>query len=145
MSATGQVPKRGNRHTIATKQQAIRYKEAGWTDEWIADQLGVAKTTVGNWVKPHREQANRETQARVHVQRATIRGAKPMGHYLARAEYKLARMRALHEQAGMTCGAIARVMRFDFGDPLTDDQVRYALAVGRYPRFNGTRVRKQAA
>lgn len=134
MSTTGQVPQRGVRHTIATKNQALRYKEAGWTDEWIAEQLGVGKTTVGNWVKPHRARKNQEAVERSHARRATTRGARPLGHFLARPEFKLARMRALRDEAGVTYTGIAKVMWFDFGDPLTQSQVRHAIASGRYPK-----------
>jgi hypothetical protein len=130
MSATGQVPQRGIRHTITTKQQAVRWSQAGWTDAWI----GVSRTTVGRWVKPSREAKFREDSERTHAQRAAERGKRPLGHYLARAEYKFARMQALHG-AGLSCNAIAKVMRFDFGDRwLTEHKVRHALASGRYPK-----------
>ena len=134
MSATGQVPSRGRRHTIATKTQAIRYAEAGWTDAWIGRELGVSKATVGTWTKPQREQRAREALQRHHALRSEARGRKPLGYPFARPEFKLARMRALRALP-MTCRSIAHVMAFDFGDHwLTERNVRHALETGRYPK-----------
>lgn len=134
MSATGQVPQRGIRHTITKKQQAIRYSEAGWNDAWIGRQLGVSRTTVGRWVNPTRELRFRAESERTHAQRATERGQRPIGHYLARPEFKFARIQTLRALP-MSYAAIAKVMAFDFGDAwLNEDNVRRALEKGRYPK-----------
>ncbi len=49
-------------------------------------------------------------------------------------EFRWARMRAL-ASAGLSARAIASVIKLDFGDVLSEDQVRYALQEDRMPRI----------
>lgn len=141
MTAIGTVPSRGNRHPISAVMEARRLSAAGWGDAEIARTLlqdgfvrsPVARATIGRWVRASREQSWRADAQANAASRAAQRGARGIGRWSARPEFKMARVRALHGE-GLSVNAIATVMRFDFGDRLTEHQVRYALRMGRYPR-----------
>lgn len=138
MTASTAVPTRGRRHPMSVVTEARRLHAAGWNDVQIVNLLAregvtVTKATVGRWVKPKREQTWRAECERFGAVRAAERGGKPLGRRDARPEYKLARMQALRE-LGVSFNSIAKVMGFDFGDELTEDQVRHALDLGRYPK-----------
>jgi hypothetical protein len=127
--------------TVVT--QARRYHDAGWGERAIVrffaeDGITVSERTVKRWTDPElveRDAANDRRRKREAAGRRSGRLADHIGAR-ATAEFKLTRMRALKERAGMGCGAIGRVMAFDFGGPpLTASQVRHALAAGRYPEI----------
>jgi hypothetical protein len=133
MSST--VPARGRRHSIRTVTRAREFAAAGWNPadvrrllirDGYVDDVGVE--TVQRWVGEHAEKAWRQRVEQRMAQRATERGEKPMGVRASRPEYRMARARVL-KGLGMSPAAIAKVMTFDFEQPVTEDQVRYALNV----------------
>lgn len=139
MSATGQVPARGRRHPMTVVTEARRlHNEGGWNPTEIVDLLARQGITVGRdavmrWTDPRVAEAARlRSEERNRMHSASKSGR--IGHPSSSPAFKLARMRALREDAGLGYNAIAKVMRFDFGDDLSRGQVEYALETGRYPR-----------
>ena len=94
----------------------------------------VSKATVARWVRAESARRWHQDMDRHAGDRAAERGSAPMGPREARPEFKLSRMRALREEAGMKDAQIARLMAFDFGDVMSHDTVARALAEGKYPR-----------
>lgn len=137
---TTSVPQRGRTYPIRLITEARRLHVAGFTDTQIIglfERRGVdplpSKTTVGKWVKPARAEAARGDQTRWNAVRAQQRGRLPLGRGHERPEYKLARAIELR-QRGLTFAGIAVVMTFDFGDPFSEHQWRYAIGRGQIPR-----------
>jgi hypothetical protein len=139
VAATGSVPARGRRHPITVVTRARELAAGGWGAEEIVrllarDGVTVDARSVRRWtdakVRREYERHERERQAR----RARTAGTGPMGPRHATPEYKLARMRALRESAGLKDAQIARVMAHDFGDEISREMVARALADGVYPR-----------
>jgi hypothetical protein len=139
MAATGSVPARARRHPMTVVTRARQLVAAGWTAEGAARLLAREGVTVD--ARSVRRWTDRRVQAAMELaehdrtaRKARQAGAGPMGPRHATPEYKLARMRALRERAGLKDAQIARVMTFDFGDVLSREMVRDALEHGRYPR-----------
>lgn len=135
---TVSISPHARRHPMTVVTQARRFREAGWRPYEIVDLLAqdgvtVDRTTVVRWTDPESAEKHRRRKAEFVRERAAKKSGRAWFGRVPSSEFKFARIRALHEEAGMTCGGIARVMAFDFGDPLTDSQVRYALTIGRYP------------
>lgn len=133
------VPARGRRHPMTVVTQARKYAADGWKTADIVrffaeDGITVGKDAVARWTNPQVEESARQRILKRNRRYASERSGRLGRPDLTTPEFKFARMRALRDEAGMTCGGIAKVMRFDFGDPLTDRQVRHALNVsGHYP------------
>lgn len=99
----------------------------------VADEFGLpappTANTITAWVDP--ELAERWKDANRIRKRHRLRSATlSVVQGAARSDdWKLERMRALRE-GGLSYRAVAAVMSLDFpDDPVTEDQVRYALAV----------------
>lgn len=121
-------------YPAAVMRRACELREAGWTlrqvAAMIAEETGATPTdmTVLRWTN---EKWDEREKARARERRAAQASVRA-SFALTSPEFKLARMRAIHDR-GVSCQAIAAVMALDFGDDLTAGQVRHALAVGRYP------------
>lgn len=123
------------RHSVVVMRRARELREAGWAIPRIRDILEKehavrpSKDTITRWLDPavaeRRAQAAREKRA----ESATFgwSGWHPS------PSWKLGRMRALRD-AGVSYAAVAKVMSVDFGDELTEEEVRAALKLGRPPR-----------
>ncbi len=123
------------RHSVVVMRRARELRDAGWAipriREILAKEHAVrpSNDTIARWLDPavaeRRAQAAREKRAEV----ATFgwSGWHPS------PSWKLGRMRALRA-AGVSYAAIAKVMLVDFGDELTEEEVRYAVKRGRPPR-----------
>lgn len=121
------------------------WDSGAWSKTEIASYLQergctAHKTTIAAWADPARAARKARQDARTVALRAARYGSRPMGRPTAHPAYKLARMSAL-SACGMSPTAIAKVMRFDFGDVLGTHQIRDALAKGRYPDFTDGRSR----
>lgn len=139
MASTRSVPARARRHPMTVVTRARELVAGGWTAEdavrlLARDGVVVDAASVRRWTDP-RARALMERQLRErNARKSAAAGARPMGPRHATAEFKLARMRVLREQAGLKDAQIARVMCLDFGDELTREMVTHALEHDRYPR-----------
>lgn len=94
----------------------------------------VHRSSVRRWATRRGERAAAADNLRRAAVKARKNGARGIGNPRSGPEFKLARMRALRDVARLKDEQIARVMEFDYDDPITCDMVRYALKTGRYPR-----------
>ena len=124
----GSMPQRGRRHTVAAVTRARQLASAEcWSLREIAEILtseGYTESpphaaTIRIWTKPDVARRNAE-QKQAFNQKAS-------------EQARLERMQR-YRNAGVSYAAIARVLNVDFGAGLTEDQVRYALVTGRYPK-----------
>jgi hypothetical protein len=124
-------------HDSATRREAIRLRESGWTLRGIVQVLArrgiqVHESTVLYWTSEvaseRRRQHDRERMAQVNAARATFQWP---GRPKTEA-WLLGRMRVL-ERAGLSMAAIAKVVSIDHGLGLSEHQVRYALEMNRLP------------
>lgn len=121
-------------HTSATRAEAIRLRDAGFTVRQVAEILArrgtkVTPSTIAYWSSPtalaQRRRYDREQKAIKNARRAEFRWP---GRPRTEA-WLLGRMRVL-DQAGLSAAAVAKVMSVDHDVALTEDQVRYALQTG---------------
>lgn len=132
-----------------TRPEAIRRTremwaggQGGWTisdiRQYLADRgQPAAWETVKGWADPAWA-ARRREQQRAQQRRwwrkkhgvTTYRVADMPSTDTERLE-RLAELR----QCGVSYTALARIATAQFGDPITAEQVRYALKADRYPRF----------
>lgn len=130
----------GALHTSQAVVAARRLAAGGWGPTRIAQLLEqeghppVHPRTVARWLDPARVDARRVQQRhdrrrdRLKVSGGRLRVANTS------SEFRIARLQGL-AAAGVSCNAIAKVMRFDGLEPeLTESQVRQTLATGRYPK-----------
>lgn len=78
-------------------------------------------------------EAHMESQRR---NKARKNASKSGGRLLTKPrspEFKVLRIQALADRR-VSATTIATLMEFDFGEPLTEAQVRYAIRTGRYPK-----------
>jgi hypothetical protein len=129
-------------HDSATRREAIRLRESGWTLRGIVQVLAsrgihVHESTVLYWTSEtaseRRRQHDRERMAQLNAARATFRWP---GRPKTEA-WLLGRMRVL-ERAGLSMTAIAKVVSIDHGLELSEHQVRYALSINRLPSMTRT-------
>lgn len=123
----------------ALMADAKRMYAAGWKPYTIWQLYrrrghAVSANTVKEWCRPELAAKRREAQRRrKNAKAAELTDGRMPTAWLS-PEWRLARMRAL-DRAGLSARAIARVMSFDFPDsPLTEHQVRNALANDVVPR-----------
>ena len=140
------VPSRGKRYPAAVMQTARRMSAGGWTAQEIRDYFlrhGIRPAPHWTTIKVWTDEAYAERHAEKRAAHNRSRSAAKTGR-LGRPdhtpEFKLSRLRALRE-TGMSTATVAQLMRFDYGDPISEGQVEYALEVGRYP----TRKPRKAA
>lgn len=124
-------------HDSATRREAVRLRESGWTLSGIVQVLArrgihVHESTILYWTSEaaseRRRQHDRDRMARINAARASFRWpGRPKTEV-----WLLARMRVL-ERAGLSMAAIAKVVSIDHGLELTEHQVRYALSIDRLP------------
>jgi len=133
-----------------TRTEAIwtarRMREGGWTIPQIRDYLAARgqsrnRETIRRWSDPELMQRARDEAAARHRHKRAARAmrlTRPSQAYSP--EFRFVRLLALRE-AGLSCPATAQVLRLDFGEPITAEQVRYAERVGRLSqRFGVVRV-----
>jgi hypothetical protein len=133
------VPARGRRYDARVMRRAREHARAGWNRAQIAlllaDEFAVypSPTTIDYWTRPDVARKGRARTARRNTRllAATRTGGLGSPHHTD--AMRLDRMRALH-QRGLSYRAVGQVMELDYGHPLSGDQVRRALATGRYPR-----------
>jgi hypothetical protein len=89
----------------------------------------------GYAAKRRRDTAARKARSR--------QNGRSLGHPQAHPLSRMRRIQALQE-IGLSYVDIAAVMRLDFGDELTDEQVRYALQNNTVPRIYRRRLREAA-
>lgn len=149
MSITGSVPARGKRHPMTVVTRARQLAEAGWKPAEIRrllerDGTTVSLATVSRWVNPDAHRRWSEQAQRWNARRAASRGAAGgAARRNARPEFKLARLQLLRE-SGLSCRATAIVLGLDFGDTFSEEQIRRAERLGRYPGGKPGRPRKDA-
>src|SRR4051794_31720673 len=108
--------------------RARELRDAGWalrqTAAMLEEGTGVAPSTqtVLYWTDPAWTErllrGRRQDAARVAAARPMFRDRRP--------EFKLERVRALHARK-ISMRAIAQLLELDFGDVLSEAQVRHAL------------------
>lgn len=128
------------RHDSTTIGEARRLAElGGWSAYKIAKILTgrgipVSESTVRRWIDERASELDRgRGRARMRRQRVAERAGK--GCWFrpdATVEYRMARLASL-AATGVSVAAVAKVMTVDFGDPLTEKEVRQVLATGRPP------------
>lgn len=110
----------------------------GWTIQGILEYLerrDVKRSwqTVRRWADPvyaeHRRSENRRKERTRWGQRTDGR----LGRHDHTPEFKLARMLALHNEAGLSVSAIARLMSFDYGVEFTRHMVERAITERKLP------------
>ncbi len=115
--------------------------KAGWSYYGITQVLNrrgipVRESAVRRWVDgriAERERlANRERRRTSAVSRKIAAGG-PWIRADASPKYRMARLLALAE-VGVRAGQIAKVIHLDFGDVLTEHEVKRAVETGRPPR-----------
>jgi hypothetical protein len=125
-------------YPVSLVMEVRRYRQSGWTIarllDFIEEEHGVRphQSTVSRWLDPI--QATREAH-NSSVRSARRRAATTGGRHVRAGrtpEFKLARMQALRER-GLTVAGIAIVMSLDY-EPITEQQVLYALDVGKFPK-----------
>jgi hypothetical protein len=105
--------------------------------EFIGQQYGTqpSTNTISVWTNKKaaktRHKYNRSRQ-RNRAAGGGITGAR-LGRKEHSSEFRMARMRALRA-AGLKDPQVARVMQFDYGDPMTAHMVFHAFVTGVYPR-----------
>lgn len=131
----------------AGAMQLARKLHAAAPDAWTYRELARAvereygtrpsPNTICRWVNPRAAARNNHSSNRA---RARKRAENNGGRLLSSRhkdgltpEFKLARICGLRA-AGLSHRAIAAVMRFDLGEPITSHHVEYAMQTGRYPR-----------
>lgn len=111
-------------------------REGGWSlrgiQQLLKEETGFAPTdhTILYWTDPD---FRRRDLARRRRRRSPRTVPGRLGSPLASEDQKLERMQALR-QHNLSFRSIAEVMALDFGDQISEEQVRYALTNGRYPR-----------
>ena len=135
------VPSRANRHSMPLVREARQLGRAGWTPHQIAGifrKRGVdpcpPPNTIRYWLRGGLDMEKQRELDRRH--KARVRAERSGGRIVSRAatpEFKVARIRGLRE-LGVSYAAIAKVMTFDFGERITEKQVRDAAVTGTYPR-----------
>lgn len=126
------------RHKMSTKLKVVELYEAGWKPaeiERILHDEGMpvpSRNTM--WIWTHPKAAAEQARRDVAVARRWRVGAATFAWPGVRTpEWKVGRMRALR-QTGMSFSAITKVMNVDFpNEPLTEDEVRYAIHGGKPP------------
>lgn len=127
-------------YPISAIERARIHRAAGWSlrriAEFVEEEVGrrPAVGTVQRWTD---EEAARAHQARGLARHrrhsaAGAGGGGRLGNPRATPEFKLARMAAMRER-DLSLRSIAEMMALDFGDELSEHQVRYAFLTGRYP------------
>ena len=120
------------------KQLAATMYEHGWRICEIRAYLerrGVsrARETIRRWAIPEVAERNRlQNEERMRRKYAAARNGR-IGRDDHSEVFKLTRLLALVEQAGLSHAAAARVIRLDFGDAFTEHQIRHAVETRRYP------------
>lgn len=133
------VPARGRRYPVTMVVRARQLREAEWSYGAIARLLQretgheIASSTIRLWLDQAAGDRQRAWQRDFSKRRASASTGRLGGHESATPEFRHARMVAL-DTLGVSAGGIARVMNFDFRTALTEQQVRYALQTGRYPK-----------
>jgi hypothetical protein len=129
-------------HDSATRREAVRLRESGWTLRGIVAVLArrgiqVHESTILYWTSEaaaeQRRRHDQQRKAQVNAARATYRWP---GRPRTEA-WLLGRMRVL-ERAGLSMAAIAKVVSADHGLDLSEHQVRYALNINRLPALERT-------
>lgn len=140
MTTAADLSPRQRRYDSGAVARTVELRAAGWDLGEIQDRLelerGVrpSRETLAIWTNPTRAASKAASVKRVNRRRwnARITGRMPSTANLT-SDFRLIRARALRE-AGLSANAVARVMTFDFpGSPVTEQQVRYACDVGRWP------------
>lgn len=121
----------GIRHPVRLLVEAQTMAEGGWSYREIGRRLGVAHSTVREWVDPvaKRSRAAHSDASRARLAREN--GAKPQRWGNERPEFLLARMQTLRDEVKLSEPAIARLMTFDYGRELSRHNVRDALERAR--------------
>lgn len=137
MTATATAHARRHPMTVITRARELT--EAGYSAARVvrtleADGVIVSRSSVNRWTTARGARKWQQANKRRAAAQATKNGSTGMGDPRSRPEFKLARIRALSEIACLKDAQIARVMAFDFNEPITRAMVRYALRTGRYPR-----------
>lgn len=101
---------------------------AGWSYAAIGRTLDVHPVTVARWLDPEYNARQRVTNRIGHAQRAH---EKPK--VAPSDEFLIQRARTLRD-AGMNLRCISVLYRVDYGLAYTEDQVKVAVAEGRWPR-----------
>lgn len=124
-----------------SRTQAIETARRMYAGEWKIAQIvryladrghPVRWHTVKRWVD--QDFYDRDVERRRITERARWRLMHPGSQWRVITDAdKLERLRALRDDADLSLSAIARVIRLDFGDELSRDQIEHALTVGRYP------------
>jgi DNA-binding transcriptional MerR regulator len=130
--------------TIVRRVRELR--EAEWSiaeiQKLVERETGhrPSRNTIWSWLNEGAEAARRRRRPDPRLKAATF--AFPGQRS---TEWKLGRVRLLHD-AGLPCRAIAAVMRCDFGDDLTEHEVRGAIRYDRVPlRWRATMKTRTAA
>lgn len=124
---------------MAVVRRAQELVGAGWSytearDILVREGVSVDARSIARWTDQRAADASARSDEATTARRAAVNGSTGVGTGRERPEYKLARMRALREQAGLKDAQIARLMTFDYGEPMTREMVQLALENGRYPR-----------
>jgi hypothetical protein len=133
----------GRRYDSATIAEARKLADASWSAYKIAQifnrrGIPVSEGTVRCWIDPKyaerrslgNRQRMREVLAKAKAERAQ---GGPWFHANASAEYRMQRLVAL-ATVGLTVPKLVEVLRLDFGDVLSEHEVRRAVETGRPPR-----------
>lgn len=120
-------------------ETARRMYAAGWTVAEIqryVTRRGVKASwhAVKGWVDDDYAQRRRARERDRQRDLWRIKnGARPVAYKVITNHDKLIRLCELRE-AGLSPAAVATVIRLDFGDELTKNQVSYAHRVGEWPK-----------
>ena len=133
----------GERITVG---EAMRRAEAmyaggkgGWSIQGIQHYLarqGVERSwqTVKRWADPKFAERRRvETRQRERTRWGQRTDGK-LGRRDHSPEFRVARIRALHSEAGLSVSALVRLMRFDYDPLLTRHEVERAVLFGVPPK-----------
>jgi transposase len=125
-------------------RRACELRGAGWTYERIAELLNrefnppqkVSKSTVYRWTGEGRAEAHRERERQRKLRQSVAKSGGRLGASHHTPEYRLERMVALHNVARLPLSAIARLMTFDYGEPISRRSVERAVTERRLPAPN---------
>lgn len=124
-SRTGNKPGAG--HSTATVLAAKRLVHHGYSAYAVAKHLNVDRCTVKRWTDPQFAERARKASARSNTRKYHSGHAKVIVKRVSN-EGKWQRIKDLRK-LGLSYRHVAGLMNFDFDLNLTDEQVRYALAV----------------